>query len=284
MDFMRSSLVLLLFVANSAVADQTPESRAAAFAAYERKDFATCAEISRRLADNGPAAERVSNLANAASCFALAGNADAAFRSLDDLLAAGYVNTKQLREDPDFASLRKDERWAPLYARAEANWEKKFGADNRELWKLREADEEDRRPGADPVAGVARDRQRLARVKEIVAAGGLKTANDYFIAAMLHQHGAEPSDFVDARKLAMKAAELDSTNTRAKWLAAAAEDRYLWSIGKPQRYGTQFHQVDGVWTIDPIDPSVTDSERAEWNVPPLAQAKKRAEGMNAKKP
>ncbi|MFP5247325.1 MAG: TPR end-of-group domain-containing protein [Thermoanaerobaculia bacterium] len=278
---MRLALALTIIIAVSS-AGQPADSLAAASAAYDRKDYASCGELYRRLAEHSPVGLRNQYLYNAIGCFALAGTTDDAFRALDDLIAGGYVNTKSLREEPDFDSLRADKRWEAVFARAQANWAKKFGADNRELWALREADEDDRQPGADSKAGAKRDRARLTRVKQIVAEGGLKTANDYFMAAMLFQHGSQPEDYQQARTLALRATQLDPTNTRATWLAAAAQDRYLWSIGKPQMYGTQFHEVNGVWTIEPIDDTVTDDERAKWHVPPLADARRRAESMNAK--
>lgn len=253
-----------------------PETQETAWAAYERKDYAACGAIFSRLDQHF----------NAASCFALAGNKDAAFAHLEKAVAAGWSNTKRLRQDADLASLRADARWKNVMAGSEANWTKKFGNDNRELWTLREGDEADReseKTGDELKAAIERDRARLARAKEIIAAGGLKTANDYFMAAMLLQHGVAPEDYQKAREIALRAAELDPGNKRATWLAAAAQDRYLWSIGKPQMYGTQFKQVDGVWTVEPLDPAVTDAERAKWNVPPIAEARKRAENMNQKK-
>ena len=128
-----------------------------------------------------------------------------------------------------------------------------------------------------------RDGARLQRVKEIVEAGEVKTADDYFHAAMVLQHGQDPEDFKLAHELALKASEMDAEHSSARWLAAAAKDRYLQNVGKPQIYGTQFRKVDGTWTLDPIDESaVTDEERARWGVPPLAKAKERAEAMNAR--
>jgi hypothetical protein len=73
-------------------------------------------------------------------------------------------------------------------------------------------------------------------------------------------------------QLALKAIDLDPNNGSAKWLAAAAQDRLLMKLGKPQRYGTQFHWVDGQWAIWEVDPSVTDEERSRWNVPSLREA------------
>jgi hypothetical protein len=126
-----------------------------------------------------------------------------------------------------------------------------------------------------------RDEQRRQRVKEMLAAGEVKSKDDYFHAAMIFQHGSNPADYETAHKLALKAAELDPNFTTAKWLSAASKDRYLWSIGKPQIYGTQYKMVDDKWTLDPIDTTaVTDEERAKMGVPPLAEARKRADEMN----
>jgi hypothetical protein len=57
------------------------------------------------------------------------------------------------------------------------------------------------------------------------------------------------------------------------------------TLGKPQRYGTQFKRdPGGPWYLYPVDPAVTDEERARWNVPPLAELKKRAEALNTPRP
>jgi len=39
--------------------------------------------------------------------------------------------------------------------------------------------------------------------------------------------------------------------------------------GKPQRYGTQFIRENGRWSLGKVDPTVTDSQRAIYGVPPL---------------
>ena len=72
----------------------------------------------------------------------------------------------------------------------------------------------------------------------------------------------------------MKAVQMGDSS--AKWLAAASLDRSLLMAGKPQKYGTQFGytEPDGWKIAEPIDPTVTDEERAEWNVPPLKDALK----------
>src|SRR5262249_41470266 len=126
------------------------------------------------------------------------------------------------------------------------------------------------------------DAERRAKVRQILAAGGAKVSDDYFHAALVFQHGEAIADFRMAHELALKAAELDPTNKSAKRLAAAARDRELMNLGKPQLYGTQFRRLQsGVWELYQVDPTVTDEERAKWEVPPLDQAQKRVEALNA---
>jgi len=113
-----------------------------------------------------------------------------------------------------------------------------------------------------------------------VAAGGAKVADDYYHAAMVFQHGRTPAEIQHAYDLAMKAVALEPNHKSARWLAAAAEDRKLMYEKKPQKWGTQFIKRDGKWIVWDVDPSITDEERAQWNVPPLSQARARAEAMN----
>jgi hypothetical protein len=130
---------------------------------------------------------------------------------------------------------------------------------------------------------IERDAQRRARVREILDEGGARVAADYFHAAMVFQHGDTVEDAQTAHQLALQALTLDPEHREARWLAAAAKDRELMRRGEPQLYGTQLTRsaVAGWrWELFPVDPSVTDEERAIWNVPPLAEAKARAEAMN----
>ena len=56
-------------------------------------------------------------------------------------------------------------------------------------------------------------------------------------------------------------------------LLATSVDRVRVSEGKPQVYGTQFHEVDGVWVPQPIeDEANVDARRKNVGLPPLATA------------
>ncbi|HEY1584676.1 MAG TPA: DUF6624 domain-containing protein [Polyangia bacterium] len=116
-----------------------------------------------------------------------------------------------------------------------------------------------------------RDEARRRRVAEILDAGGARTADDYRHAAMVFQHDPDDADIERAHALAEQAVAIDPTHEKARWLLCASEDRLLRRRGRPQRWGTQFHVDDaGVWTLEPVDGSIDDAERARWGVPPLA--------------
>jgi hypothetical protein len=157
------------------------------------------------------------------------------------------------------------------------------GAD--ELAAIYAADQADRKGGLSFEVVGPRDAERRLRVLQLLDAHALASADDYVHAAMVFQHGMEAADYAKAHDLALKATELEPSNKEARWLAAAAKDRELMKLGKPQLYGTQFRtRADGVWELYTVDPAVTDEERAKWNVPPLSAAQKRLEQLNAKRP
>jgi TPR repeat protein len=149
---------------------------------------------------------------------------------------------------------------------------------NQELRELYEQDQAERQGPISPDL-MERDRKRRQRVEELLDSGSVVSAEDYFHAAMVFQHGEKVEDYWKAYELARRAAE--QGHTTGRWLAAAAYDRWLMKQGKPQKYGTQYtSRDDGPFILWDVDPSTTDEERAEWNVPPLAEAIRRAEEIN----
>jgi hypothetical protein len=127
-----------------------------------------------------------------------------------------------------------------------------------------------------------RDRQRRIRAGLIIDAGGANDPEDYFHAAKLFQHGDAPEDAWKAHTLATQAAALGYRP--ARWLAAAALDRWLMYQGKPQKYGTQYvwdGYRDRLWDVEP---ATTDDERAVWDVPPLAEQIQKAVDASRNRP
>ena len=121
----------------------------------------------------------------------------------------------------------------------------------------------------------ARDQQRRARIRELMAADQLHVAADYFHAARIFQHGDTPEDAWNAHQLALRAVALGEL--RARWYVAAAYDRWLMYQGKPQKYGTNYVPDGRRQRLWDTDPATTDAERAAWDVPPLAEQIRKAE-------
>ncbi|RSB46263.1 hypothetical protein [Brevundimonas sp. 357] len=83
----------------------------------------------------------------------------------------------------------------------------------------------------------AADAVRRQQVRSLLEAGALRTATDFYSAALVFQHGDTPEDYLMAHTLAVAA--LGERSTESPWLAAATLDRYLQAVGQPQIYGTQ---------------------------------------------
>jgi hypothetical protein len=89
-----------------------------------------------------------------------------------------------------------------------------------------------------------RDAVRLRLVRSMLARARLKKATDFLKAAYILQHGRTPEDYATAHLLAKEAGNVRVGAITARFLRQAAHDRFLWSIGCPQRYGTQYRLSD----------------------------------------
>lgn len=269
-------LTLVILGANPAPSPESPES------AYERGDFKACAALfEKALATRRFPA--IGDAYNAACCHAKAGDAPKAFKLLRQAVALGLKDATVLEVDQDLASLRQDEAWAPLVAsvkKARADWQARV---NPELLRLFMEDQADRQ-GAMPPDVQARDAARRQAVEAVLGSKVKLGADDYYHAAMVFQHGAEDADIARAHQLAKKAVALSKSHARARWLVAASEDRLLVRQKKKQKWGTQYSKQAGTWVLDEVDSTVTDAQRAEWNVPPLEEARRRLADLNAPPP
>lgn len=120
-----------------------------------------------------------------------------------------------------------------------------------------------------------RDVQRRMQVSHLMDGGALKAAEDYFHAARIFQHGDTPEDAWQAHQLALHSAQLG--HRPARWMAAAAYDRWLMYQGKPQKYGTQYVSDGKRQRLWDVEPDTTDLQRAEWDVPALVEQIRKAE-------
>ena len=149
--------------------------------------------------------------------------------------------------------------------------------DNAELAELHKQDQADRSGDFKDIDWAVvgpRDEARQRRVRELLDADAVHTANDYYHAAMVYQHANGAEGVQLAHELAMIAAVLG--NKDAPWLTAASYDRFLVRLGRPQRFGTQYSAKTGEpFRLDPIEPGVTDGMRAALGCPSLQEAKDR---------
>ncbi len=114
------------------------------------------------------------------------------------------------------------------------------------------------------------DEEHRERVRDILKQNKIKTAQDYYHAAMIMQHGSEHKDHMLAHILACAAMKLGSKP--AIWLSAASFDRLLLCLNQPQIFGTQLFGIgESNELIKPADTSfLPDSIKTEFNVPKQA--------------
>lgn len=155
-------------------------------------------------------------------------------------------------------------------------------ASNAELTELKKQDQAARSGGVNGIDWKLvslQDAERRKRVADILRAGEVRTSEDYFNAALIYQHGPTVDDIRLAYSLANVAATLDPDNKTARWLTAAAWDRIMMRLRKPQWYGTQFDKPKDseTWQLYMIDETaVSDEDRKALGVPTLEEAKARA--------
>jgi hypothetical protein len=147
---------------------------------------------------------------------------------------------------------------------------------NAEMSAIFSADQADRQ-AADidwSIVGPA-DNKRRARTEELLGSGALQSGDDYYHAAFVFQHGADPGDYLKAHLLAMIAVARGRPD--AVWIASATLDRYLHAIGKPQVLGTQYAiPSDSPATQDPYDRAlISDAMRKALHVPSIEEQEAR---------
>lgn len=159
-------------------------------------------------------------------------------------------------------------------------------ADNQLLAKLEQQDQADRMPGSGKINWdvVARkDAARKQEVEKILAEGGIRTAQDYFNASVIFQHGEDLKDIEQAYAFAVTAVNLDDKNQQAKQLEADAWDRIMLKRNRPQWYGTQFirDKTTGKFEMYQADSSVvSDAERQAMGLPTMSENQAHLDEIN----
>ena len=149
---------------------------------------------------------------------------------------------------------------------------------NHELAIIETADQADRTPGPSKIDWNVvgkRDAFRRAQVMQLLMAGDIRTADDYYNAALIFQHGESVQDIQLALAFATTAVRMTPSNRDAQILMAQAWDRILVKSGKPQWYGTQYQRskITGKWELCPTDPTaVSEAQRKAIGLPTMAEA------------
>lgn len=151
-------------------------------------------------------------------------------------------------------------------------------ADNPEIKTIVDADQADRRGDwnnrtpEEREATTQRDKVRNARMLAIIAAGDIRTANDFSRTSLVMQHSARFPGYRVAHELAVASLLLGDRGS-GRWLVTATYDRMLRSVGLDQRFGTQLGP-DGPLRVD--ETGICDNERSALGCPTLAEARNRA--------
>lgn len=226
-------------------------------------------------------------LYDAACAAALQGQKAEALTWLERTADAGFAMTEHLKQDPDLASVRDDPAFARVLERVAANDAKLNAAQKPELRDelLRMMDEDQvarRAAGAanfkDTAANErvkAIDIKNTARMKELIAQVGWPTKTlvgerASKAAWLLVQHAdLDPAFQKQCLPLLEKAVANGEGSPKE---LAYLTDRILVADGKPQRYGTQFHMVDGKLVPRPIeDEAHVDERRASVGLGTMAE-------------
>jgi tetratricopeptide (TPR) repeat protein len=281
---------LAILVLAGAVAAQDPErpptttpySQAAA--AYDVMDWPRCAEGFVKAAQAATTDyDAAKAYFQAAACTAMKGDKEAAFALLDKAASKGFRDLDRAVLNSEITVLAPDPRWQKFLDSVRARGAAHTANINAELTKLHDEERASRAhapQGAVATGASQNDLARRKRVMEIVSQGGAREAEDYFHAAEVLQHSDKPEELKVAHESSLKALELNPDYPFARLLAATTQDRHLMSQGKPQLYGTQVKRVEGKWVLWEVDPTITDQERAKWDVPPLNESRGRVERMN----
>jgi hypothetical protein len=224
---------------------------------------------------------------NAACAAALAGEKAEAFTWLERSVEAGFSNASHLLKDPDLATLRADPAFATIVEKVTANEAKLNAAQDPalrdELMKMVEVDQAARMAYArsgfeDKALGEKMreiDTKNTARMKEIIAAKGWpgktlvgKRASQG--AWLMVQH-ADLDPAFQKQCIVLLEKAVASGEAEGQQLAYLT-DRILVADKKPQRFGTQFHEVEGKLVPQPIeDEARVDERRAAVGLGTLAE-------------
>jgi hypothetical protein len=226
-------------------------------------------------------------LYDAACAASLEGQKAEALTWLERAADAGFAEVEHMKRDSDLAAVREEPGFARVVERVAANDAKRNVAQKPELRdelvRMMEEDQAARRAAGaagfkDAAANErmkAIDVKNTARMKEIIAQEGWPTKTlvgerASKAAWLLVQH-ADLDPAFQKQCLPLLEKTVAAGEGSAKDLAYLT-DRVLVAEGKPQRYGTQFHNVEGKLVPRPIeDEANVDARRAAVGLGTMAE-------------
>ena len=154
---------------------------------------------------------------------------------------------------------------------------------NKELLRIFDSDQKDRHDPTirnDATLLTKNDKERRKIVQGLIRTGKLVSAEDYYHAAMIFQHGGSILDSVKAVRFSKISHELGHEKALAFY--ATCLDRLLLKRGKKQKFGTQSWKKDAgsAWALSPVDPQTTDTERKQYGIAPLRKLEDRIKKLN----
>lgn len=277
-------------------AEQLPPRFREAVDLFVAGSFKECQIAFTRAAAEAPRAGLAARAAyGAACCAAVRNDADGGYEALALALDNGFVDLERALTDPRLDTLRADGRWMrfiTLLEERQQMHQKSLDPDLIRLYLESQAERDtfarDLLESAVPDATasrltpayVERSAARRKEAGELVKRGRVRQPEDALHAAALLVESDRPAEIALAAELARQALDRDPDLLAARPLAATAVDRGEMLAGRPQKYGTQLVEVGGEWKVYAVDPAVTDAERAEWGLPPLAAAEAQVAELN----
>lgn len=123
------------------------------------------------------------------------------------------------------------------------------------------------------------DARRRKQIQKLINEKKIHTAQDYFNAALIFQHGLSLADYRKAARFALRSFKMDGGLWSGR-MYAFATDRLLLAQGRKQRFGTQFRlktrekgrgNPEYIQYIYPWNKRTSDKIRARYGVAPIAQ-------------
>ncbi|MDE2406690.1 MAG: hypothetical protein KGL91_02370 [Xanthomonadaceae bacterium] len=259
-----------------------------AMAAYGSKDFATCARLLGQLVDDPALKPGASLVYNAACCQSLAGNPAAALALLDRASTLDTIAVANIEADADLAAARALPEWPTLRSTLIQREDARLAGLDRELRKellARQVLDQDIRKrasaaGNPPPKALMDEWGRIDHgntewMKTVLARHGWPgkslVGKDGASAAWLFVQHADMDKPFQKQAIALLEAAVAKGEAEGKDLAYLT-DRILVGEDKPQRYGTQYHEVDGKLVPQPIeDREHVDARRAAVGLSTLAE-------------